>query len=68
MGKMPYSRFVFFSVAGTLLWVGLCSLAGYAFGNIPVVKANFSLVVLGIIGVSLLPAIYGALNARKSPT
>jgi len=67
MGKMPYSRFVFFSVTGTLLWVGLCSLAGYAFGNIPVIKANFSLVVLGIIGVSLLPAIYGALKARKNP-
>jgi membrane-associated protein len=54
-GAMTYSRFVFYNVTGGLLWVGLCTGAGYAFGNVPVVKSNFSLVVLGIVILSLIP-------------
>ena len=42
---------------GAVLWVGICAGAGYAFGNIPVVKDNFELVVLGIVGVSVLPLV-----------
>ncbi len=64
MGSMPYLRFLAFSVSGTLLWVRLCVGAGYAFGNIPIVKKNFSLVVLGIVAISLLPAVIGAIKAR----
>jgi membrane-associated protein len=52
---MTYPKFAFYNVAGAVLWVGVCVGAGYAFGNVPVVQDNFSLVVLGIIGVSLIP-------------
>jgi len=55
IGAMSYTRFLAYSIAGAVSWVGSCTLAGYAFGNIPVVKNNFSLVVLGIVAVSLLP-------------
>src|SRR5690606_17802041 len=61
-GYMTYATFSFFNVAGAALWIGLCVTAGYLFGNIPVVKDNFSLVVLGIIAVSLLPMIVAALR------
>jgi membrane-associated protein len=44
--------------------VGSCGLAGYLFGNIPVIQDNFSLVVLGIIGVSLLPTIVALIRSR----
>ena len=57
IGTMPYARFLAYSVAGAISWVGAARLAGYAFGNIPVVKNNFSLVVIGIIAVSLLPIV-----------
>jgi membrane-associated protein len=55
---MPYRTFAFYNVVGAILWVGICAGAGYLFGNIPVVKDNFELVVLGIIGVSVLPLVY----------
>lgn len=54
-GYMTYATFTVFNVAGAAVWVGVCVMAGYLFGNIPVVQENFSLVVLGIIAVSLLP-------------
>jgi membrane-associated protein len=66
LGHMPYARFLAFSVGGTFLWTGSCIGAGFAFGNIPVVKQNFSLVVLGIVGISLLPAVIGAIRSRRS--
>jgi membrane-associated protein len=47
---------VFFSVTGTILWVGSLTLAGYYFGSLPFVKQNLSAVILGIVAVSLLPA------------
>jgi membrane-associated protein len=56
--QMPYRSFMFYNVAGCVLWVGICTGAGYLFGNIPIVKENFELVVLGIIGVSVLPIVY----------
>jgi membrane-associated protein len=52
---MPYRSFALFNVSGGLAWVGLCVGAGFLFGNVPFVKENFSLVALGIVGVSLLP-------------
>lgn len=61
--RMPYRSFMFYNIAGCVLWVGTCTGAGYAFGNIPVVKENFELVVLGIIGVSLLPLVYEVVRA-----
>jgi membrane-associated protein len=63
MGRMNYRTFTTYNITGAILWVGSCSLAGYLFGNIPVIKENFSLVVLGIIVVSLIP---GAVAILKS--
>ena len=57
IGAMTYSRFMMFNVVGALLWVGLLTPAGYFFANMPIVKKNFSLVILGIIFVSILPAV-----------
>jgi membrane-associated protein len=64
---MSWRAFTFYNVTGCLLWVGLCVGAGYLFGNIPVVKENFELVVLGIIAVSLLPIVFEMIKARRQP-
>ena len=64
-GAMTYSSFAFFNIIGGVIWVGACVGAGYAFGNVPIVKENFSLVTLGIIAVSLLPAVVEFLRSRK---
>ena len=52
-------------MTGAIAWVGICLGAGYLFGNVPIVKDNFSLVALGIVGVSLLPMVFEILNARR---
>ena len=57
VGIMSYFRFISFSIVGNILWVVSFSLAGFFFGNIPLVKNNFTVVVLGIIFISLLPMI-----------
>ena len=68
VGAMPYGRFVSMSLAGSAAWVGLFVGAGYFFGNLQVVRENFSLVVMGIIGISLLPiAIEWAKVALRRP-
>jgi membrane-associated protein len=58
VGAMSYRRFMAYNVAGALLWILLITPAGYFFANLPVVKKNFSLVILGIIIVSILPAVF----------
>jgi membrane-associated protein len=68
VGGMTYSRFALFNVAGAVLWIGLFVLGGYFFGNIPAVKQNFTLVILGIIFVSVLPAVVEYLKVRYKPT
>ena len=65
VGSMTYAKFASYNVIGGLLWVGVCVLAGYAFGNIPVVQENFTLVILGIIFVSILPGIIEFLRQRQ---
>jgi membrane-associated protein len=52
---MPYRKFVAFSLAGSTLWISSLVYAGYLFGNIPWVKNNLSLIVVGIVAVSLIP-------------
>jgi membrane-associated protein len=64
LGRMHYLRYVAFSALGAFLWVGLCLGAGATFGNIPFVQKNFSVVVLGIVGISVLPLAIGALKSR----
>lgn len=66
VGNMHYGRFFTYNVVGALLWVLICCLAGYFFGNIPVVKKNFGLVVIGIIVVSVLPMAVEILRAKLS--
>ena len=54
-GTMTYPTFALYNVVGGIIWVGICTLAGYAFGNVPVIRDNFTFVALGIVAVSLLP-------------
>jgi membrane-associated protein len=54
-GAMTYRTFAIYNIVGCVLWVGLCVGAGYAFGNVPAVRNNFSIVALGIVVVSLTP-------------
>ena len=63
---MPYRTFAIYNVIGAILWVGICVGAGFAFGNIPVVKENFELVVLGIVGVSVLPLAFEIVRSFRT--
>ncbi|WKJ91541.1 DedA family protein [Methylomonas montana] len=65
IGRMPYSYFILYNIVGGVAWVLICVFAGYFFGNIPVVKQNFELVILGIVAISILPIILEVLKARK---
>ena len=64
--EMTYTSFAFFNVAGAVAWVAICVGAGYVFGNVPIVKENFTLVALGIVAVSLLPMVIEYLRHRKA--
>ncbi|TCS73417.1 membrane-associated protein [Sulfuritortus calidifontis] len=57
LGRLTYARFLGFSILGALLWVGLLVPAGYFFGSLAWVKSNLTLVILGIIFISLLPGL-----------
>lgn len=57
IGQMGYRRFMSFNIVGGALWIVSMLMAGFFFGNIPIVKQNFTLVVFAIIGISLLPAV-----------
>jgi len=65
IGQMHYPRFLGFNLLGGLLWVSLLLPAGYFFGNMPIVRNNFELVLLAIIGISLLPMVFEWLNQRR---
>jgi membrane-associated protein len=65
VGAMAYRRFILYSIGGSIGWVLIFVLGGYFFGNIPVVKANFTLVILAIIVISLLPGIIEYVRGRR---
>jgi membrane-associated protein len=65
VGEMRYGRFLAYNVAGGVLWITLFLLAGYFFGNVPLVKRNFTLVILAIIIISLLPAVIEVMRERR---
>ena len=64
VGQMPYHRFLMFSIVGNLLWVNIFAIAGYIFANNSFVKQNFSLVILGIIIVSVLPPVIAFIKIK----
>jgi membrane-associated protein len=64
--QMRSAAFAFYNFAGAAGWVILCVGAGLLFGNVPIVKQNFSLVTIGIVAVSLLPVAFEALKRRRS--
>ena len=66
VGQMSYAKFASYSLLGTALWAAVCITAGYLFGNIPAVQKHFTLVILGIIVVSLIPLGLEYLKARRS--
>lgn len=66
VGLMRYRLFVMFSALGSLAWIGSLTLAGYYFGNIPVVKNNLTLIIVGIIFITLLPAIREVFRHRRA--
>ncbi len=66
VGRMHYGYFISYNIIGGLTWTGLFLLAGHFFGNLPVVKENFSLVVLAIIVLSLVPAVVEVVKERKA--
>jgi membrane-associated protein len=66
VGAMSYPKFITYNVVGAVLWVGIFVLGGYFFGNIPVVRKNFTIVILAIIALSVMPIALEALRARRS--
>lgn len=65
IGKMTYSRFMAYNVGGAFLWILLLVPLGYFFGNLPIVKKNFTLVIFGIIFLSILPGVIEFLRERN---
>lgn len=66
VGRMTYWRFASYNIIGGLLWINVCTVAGYLFGNIPIVKQNFTLVILAIVFVSILPGLIEYLRQRQT--
>ncbi|MCL4457505.1 MAG: DedA family protein [Nitrospirae bacterium] len=64
IGSMTYGRFLSYNIIGGILWIAVCVFAGYFFGNIPIVKQNFSVVILAIILVSIMPGIIEFIRHR----
>jgi membrane-associated protein len=64
IGKMEYAKFISFNIFGGILWVALFTFAGYFFGNVPFVRHNFSLVIIAIILISMLPAFFHFVKSR----
>ena len=66
VAQMAYPRFLSYNIVGGVLWIASLVYAGYLFGNIPWVKGNLSFIVIGIVVVSLIPAIVTFVHDRKS--
>ncbi len=65
VGEMNYRTFIAYNVIGGIGWVLICTLAGYFFGNLPFVQENFSLVILAIIALSVVPALFEIWRAQR---
>jgi len=65
IGKMSYTRFVIYNIAGSVAWIALFILGGYYFGNLPAVRRNFTFVIFAIIVVSVLPVVIEFFRSRS---
>jgi membrane-associated protein len=65
MSSMTYKRFMVYNLVGALLWVGIFLYAGFWFGNLPVIRKNFTFLIMGILILSVMPIIYEAWKARR---
>jgi membrane-associated protein len=65
VGRMGYPRFATYNVVGGALWIVLCVMAGYVFGNIPLVRENFSVAILAVVLLSILPGVVEYLRQRR---
>ena len=68
IGSMSYWRFITYNIVGGVLWVAICVFGGYFFGNLEIVKRNFSLVVIAIVFISVLPIIFEFARQRFRST
>lgn len=64
IGSMDYTQFLMFNVIGAAIWVLVATLAGFFFGNIPFVRENFSLVIIGVVLISVLPVFYEVISRK----
>ncbi|TFH64556.1 MAG: DedA family protein [Candidatus Zixiibacteriota bacterium] len=67
IGAMSYMRYTIYNIIGSTLWVGLFIYAGYFFGNLPFIQKNFSLVIVAIIVISVLPGVAEFIRQRRKP-
>jgi len=65
VGKMNYSKFGLYNVTGAILWVGCFVTAGHFFGNMPIVRKNFTMVIMAIIVISVMPALLEFVSERR---
>ncbi|MBI3917863.1 MAG: DedA family protein [Betaproteobacteria bacterium] len=68
VGRMNYGRFLFYSFSGSVLWISSLTYSGYYFGNVPLVKQNLTLVIAGIVILSILPGVAQYLRSRARST
>ena len=66
IGRMNYQRFLSFSVLGSILWIGSFTFGGFFFGNIPFFKKNFTLVIVAIMVISLMPGIISYVQQKRA--
>lgn len=67
IGTMHYGKFITYNIVGGISWVSAFTLLGYFFGNIPAIKHNFSFVIFGIIGISMVPMVVEYLKGKRAP-
>jgi membrane-associated protein len=68
IGEMPYGYFISYNIFGGIVWTALFTFGGFFFGNLPFVKENFSLVVIAIVIISVLPAVWEVVKAKRKPS
>ena len=68
IGEMTYMRFISYNVIGGVAWIGIFIFGGYFFGNLPLIKNNFTLVIIAIIFLSILPGVIEYFRQRRETT